>query len=53
MINNELSQELAFFGDHLRVESPMRLRKKMIERAQNQIDDYRQMDDFGDNLEED
>ena len=53
MINNELIQELAFYGDHLRVESPKRLRDKMVERAQNQIDDYRKMDDFGDNLEED
>ena len=53
MINNELIQELAFFGDHLRVVSPMQLRKKMIERAQNQIDDYRQMEDFGDNLDND
>ena len=53
MINNELIQELAFYGDHLRVESPKRLREKMVERARNQIDDYRQMDDFGDNLTED
>ena len=53
MINNELIQELAFFGDHLRVESPKRLRDKMAERAQNQIDDYRQMEDFGDNLDND
>ena len=50
MINNELIQELAFYGDHLRVESPKRLRDKMAERAQNQVDDYRQMEDFGDHL---
>ena len=48
MINNELIQELAFYGDHLRVESPQRLRDMMAERAQRQIDDYRQMADFGD-----
>ena len=53
MINNELIQELAFYGDHLRVESPKRLRDKMVERARNQIDVYRQMEDFGDNLSED
>ena len=53
MINNELIQELAFYGDHLRVESPQRLRDKMAERAQHQIDDYRQMEDFGDNLADD
>ena len=51
MINNELIQELAFYGDHLRVESPKRLRDIMTERAQHQIDDYRQMEDFGDNLD--
>ena len=51
MINNELIQELAFYGDHLRVESPKELRDMMVERAQKQIDGYRQMDDFGDNLD--
>ena len=51
MINNELIQELAFYGDHLCVESPKRLRDIMTERAQHQIDDYRQMEDFGDNLD--
>ena len=40
MINNELIQELAFYGDHLRVELPQRLRDVMAERAQGQIDDY-------------
>ncbi len=53
MINNELIQELAFYGDHLRVESPKRLRDKMAERARNQVNDYRQMEDFGDNLTDD
>ena len=53
MINNELIQELAFYGDHLRVESPRRLRDLMVERAQHQLDDYRLMDDFGTNLEKD
>ena len=32
MINNELIQELAFYGDHLRVESPQRLHDMMAER---------------------
>ena len=40
MINNELIQELAFYGDHLRVESPQHLRDLMVERAQLQLDDY-------------
>ena len=32
MINNELIQELAFYGDHLRVESPQRLREMLADR---------------------
>ncbi|MBR0264993.1 MAG: WYL domain-containing protein [Prevotella sp.] len=51
MINNELIQELAFYDDHLLVESPQRLRDKMIKRAQRKLDDYRRMEDFGDNLD--
>ena len=50
MINNELIQELAFYGDHLCVESPMSLREMMVERARKQIDAHSQMEDFGDNL---
>lgn len=50
MLNNELVQELAFYGDHLHVESPQQLRDMMAERARKQLMDYRQ-DDFGDNLE--
>jgi hypothetical protein len=50
MINNELIQELAFYGDHLCVQSPVRLREIMNERARKQIDAHRQMEDFGDNL---
>lgn len=53
MINNELIQELAFYGDHLRVESPQRLRDLMVERAQNQLDDYLQKEDFGTQLDND
>ena len=52
MINNELIQELAFYGDHLRVESPQRLREEMVRRAQRQLDDYLQ-EDFGDRLAND
>lgn len=53
MINNELIQELAFYGDHLCVESPRRLREEMVRRAQRQLDDYLQMEDFGDRLAND
>ena len=53
MINNELIQELAFYEDHLRVESPQQLQDRMVERAQRQLDDYRPQEDFGDNLEND
>ena len=51
MINNELIQELAFYGDHIRVVTPQSLRDKMAERARKQLDDYRQRDDFGDHLD--
>ena len=53
MINNELIQELAFYGDHLRVESPRPLCDLMAERAQRQLDDYRKVEDFGDHLTDD
>ena len=51
MINNELIQELAFYGDHIRVVAPQSLRDKMAERARKQLEDYRQSDDFGDHLD--
>ena len=51
MVNNELVQELAFYADHLRVESPRQLCERMAALAQEQVDDYRHQDDFGDGLE--
>ena len=48
MINNELIQELAFYGDHLCVELPQQLRDVMAERAQKLADYYDPKVDFGD-----
>ena len=38
MINNELIQELAFYGDHLRVELPQRLHDLMAEKFRHNLE---------------